>query len=179
MSLQKFDIKSNDKAGVIEEVKNYFEAKGYTLTHRDLEKPWGFYFYIDPAQTKKFAAEFFKDVELTGIDANQPLQPKVLVFEPGKRLSWQYHHRRAEIWRCLTDKVWVVSSPDDNETEPKTIKFGDVVNSTPGIRHRAGSTDGWGAVVEIWQHTDPKHLSDEEDIVRVEDDYGRSSPESS
>ena len=26
---------------------------------------------------------------------------------------------------------------------------------------------------EIWQHTDAKHPSDEDDIIRVQDDYGR------
>jgi len=28
-------------------------------------------------------------------------------------------------------------------------------------------------VAEIWQHTDPKHPSNEEDIVRLQDDFGR------
>jgi mannose-6-phosphate isomerase len=174
MSLQKLVIKSTDKAEVIEEVQSYLESKGYKLTEHDFERPWGFYFYIDPAQTKKFADEFFESVELTGINSNQPLQPKVLVFEPGQRLSWQYHHRRAEIWRCLTDDCWVMSSSDDSQPEPKTIMFGEIVNSTPGIRHRGGANDKWAAIAEIWQHTDPDHPSDENDIVRLQDDYGRN-----
>jgi hypothetical protein len=28
-------------------------------------------------------------------------------------------------------------------------------------------------VAEIWQHTDPNHPSDEDDIVRLQDDFGR------
>ena len=28
-------------------------------------------------------------------------------------------------------------------------------------------------VSEIWQHTDPNNPSDENDIVRISDDYGR------
>jgi hypothetical protein len=28
-------------------------------------------------------------------------------------------------------------------------------------------------VAEIWQHTDPENPSDEDDIVRVSDDFGR------
>jgi hypothetical protein len=28
-------------------------------------------------------------------------------------------------------------------------------------------------VAEIWQHTDPDHPSNEDDIVRVQDDFGR------
>jgi mannose-6-phosphate isomerase len=35
--------------------------------------------------------------------------------------------------------------------------------------------DQWGVVAEIWQHTDVTNLSDESDIVRLQDDFGRSS----
>jgi mannose-6-phosphate isomerase-like protein (cupin superfamily) len=166
------EIKSKDRAGAIEEVRKYFES--YKIVYQELDRPWGFFFYFEPAETQKFADEFFEDVELTGIDINLPLQPKVLVFEPRKRLSWQYHHRRAEIWRCITEGCWVMTSPDDNQPDAKQIKFGDVVNSTAGIRHRAGANKEWGAVAEIWQHTDPDNLSDEQDVVRLQDDYGRS-----
>jgi hypothetical protein len=33
--------------------------------------------------------------------------------------------------------------------------------------------EGWGVVAEFWQHTDPDYPSDEDDIVRVQDDYSR------
>jgi hypothetical protein len=32
---------------------------------------------------------------------------------------------------------------------------------------------GWGVLAEIWQHTDAGQPSDEDDIVRVQDDFGR------
>src|SRR5581483_6079192 len=111
--------------------------------------PWGFYFYFDPAQTAKFAKEFFDGVELKGIDTNLPLQPKVLVVEPQKRLSWQYHHRRAEIWRCITGNVLVSNGTSDEEPGAKLLKFGEIINNTNGTRHRLASTKEWGAVVEI------------------------------
>ncbi len=41
-----------------------------------------------------------------------------------------------------------------------------------GIR-LAGALDAWGRVAEIWQHEDENNLSDEDDIVRVQDDYAR------
>jgi len=28
-------------------------------------------------------------------------------------------------------------------------------------------------VAELWRHLDPQHPSDEEDIVRLQDDFGR------
>lgn len=172
--LQLLTIKASDKAQAVQEVSDYFLGKGFKIAHEiDLLRPWGFYFYFDRDQTRKFADEFFVGVELTGIDISLPLQPKVLVFEPGKRLSWQYHHRRAEIWRCITEKCWVMTSPTDEQTSPQIIKFGEVINSTAGMRHRAGADEKWGAVAEIWQHTDPSNPSNEEDVVRLQDDYGR------
>ncbi|HCM52102.1 TPA: phosphoheptose isomerase [Candidatus Saccharibacteria bacterium] len=171
--MQLLEIKSEDKLWAIQEVGQYFIKRGYKIIDIDVLRPWGFYFYFDRQQTKKFVDEFFAGVELKGIDTKLPLQPKVLVFEQGKRLSWQYHGRRAEIWRCITRNCWVMTSDTDMQSSPRTIKFGEVVNSTAGMRHRAGSTDGWGAVAEIWQHTDPSNPSNEEDVVRLQDDYGR------
>ena len=42
-----------------------------------------------------------------------------------------------------------------------------------GERHRLIGLVGWGILAEIWQHTDTAHPSDEDDIVRVQDDFGR------
>jgi hypothetical protein len=42
-----------------------------------------------------------------------------------------------------------------------------------GERHRLIGLDGWGIVAEIWQHTNAQQPSDEDDIVRVQDDFGR------
>jgi hypothetical protein len=42
-----------------------------------------------------------------------------------------------------------------------------------GERHRLVGLDQLGIVAELWQHLDPAHPSDEEDIVRLQDDFGR------
>lgn len=42
-----------------------------------------------------------------------------------------------------------------------------------GERHRLVGMDGWGLVAEVWIHTDKDKLSDEADIVRLQDDTGR------
>ena len=42
-----------------------------------------------------------------------------------------------------------------------------------GERHRLIGLEDYGIVAEIWQHTDSVH-SDEEDIVRVQDDFKRN-----
>jgi hypothetical protein len=42
-----------------------------------------------------------------------------------------------------------------------------------GERHRLIGLNEWGIIAEIWQHTDATHPSDEDDIVRLQDDFGR------
>jgi len=64
-------------------------------------------------------------------------------------------------------------SDDDNQSEVQTFKTGDLITIGRGQRHRLVGLDHWGVVAEIWQHTDKTNPSDEEDIVRLEDDYGR------
>lgn len=92
---------------------------------------------------------------------------------PHKRLSWQYHHRRAEIWRCIDGEVAVATSVTDQEDQKHVLKVGDKIKLAQGQRHRLVGLDGWGIVAEIWQHTDAANPSDEDDIIRLQDDFGR------
>lgn len=60
--------------------------------------------------------------------------------------------------------------------EPKeiqTLTQNEVVNLECGERHRLIGLNEWGIVAEIWQHTDALNHSNEDDIVRVQDDFGR------
>jgi mannose-6-phosphate isomerase-like protein (cupin superfamily) len=101
------------------------------------------------------------------------LSPKILVVAPNKRLSWQFHHRRAEIWKILSGVVGVKTSLTDEEGEIQELKPGTFIQMDKGERHRLIGLDSWGIVAEIWQHTDPENPSDEDDIVRLQDDFGR------
>ena len=103
----------------------------------------------------------------------EKLSPKFLVVAPQQRLSWQYHHRRAEIWRVLHGPVKVAISKSDEQGVPEPYNNGDIITLDKGDRHRLIGADGWGVVTEIWQHTDPQQPSDEDDIVRLQDDFGR------
>jgi hypothetical protein len=49
----------------------------------------------------------------------------------------------------------------------------EIVRLNQGQRHRLVGLNSWGMIAEIWQHTDINNPSDEEDIVRVQDDFGR------
>jgi len=67
----------------------------------------------------------------------------------------------------------VITSDSDTEGILKELGEGDLVRLAQGQRHRLVGLDSWGVLAEIWQHTDPSHPSDEEDIVRVQDDFGK------
>ena len=55
----------------------------------------------------------------------------------------------------------------------KIYKEGDQIVLQQGERHRLIGLDETSVVAEIWQHTDANHPSDEDDIIRVQDDFGR------
>ena len=42
-----------------------------------------------------------------------------------------------------------------------------------GERHRLVGLSDYAVIAEIWQHTDATNPSDEDDIVRLQDDFGR------
>jgi mannose-6-phosphate isomerase-like protein (cupin superfamily) len=169
----KFELKSKERKEVFSETELYLAGLNLTIVSSDFQRPWGGFFVIDEAQAKQFADLFFSDIDLTTLRISGKLSPKILIIEPGKRLSWQYHHRRAEIWRVLFGTVGVVTSLTDEEAAMNTLKLGQEIRLAQGQRHRLKGLTDWGVLAEIWQHTDALHPSDENDIVRVQDDFGR------
>ena len=53
------------------------------------------------------------------------------------------------------------------------LKVGDKIKLQQGERHRIIGLDDWGILAEIWQHSDVNNPSNEEDIIRLQDDFGR------
>ena len=101
------------------------------------------------------------------------LSPKILIVKPNARLSWQYHNRRAEIWQVCKGTAGIIKSDTDIENEIEVYNEGDQIVLQQGERHRLIGLDETSMVAEIWQHTDKENPSDEEDIKRVQDDFGR------
>jgi mannose-6-phosphate isomerase len=149
------------------------KEKGLDIIKEDKSRPWGGFYVIDETQAAQFANEFFPEEDFESLKISDKLSPKILMVAPGKRLSWQYHHRRAEIWRCIKGEVAVATSHYDEETEKHILQPGDKIKLQQGERHRLIGLSGWGIVAEIWQHTDAVNPSDEDDIVRLQDDFGR------
>lgn len=162
---------------LIAQLKNEVSNAGYNIVEENLTKPWGAYLRIDSSQADRFVSEFFPG--LTPVEARMgiegaELSPKFLAVKPGgERLSWQYHDRRAERWHFLTSGAYRRSKTDE-EGERIEVQAGEVVQFEKGERHRLeGSETGTVLVAEIWQHADVNYPSDEDDIVRLADDYQR------
>ncbi|MEX0686362.1 MAG: phosphoheptose isomerase [Balneolales bacterium] len=162
-----------NKLEVFREVQNWLENQEFILTKRDDTRPWGGFFYIDEGQSKKFISIFFPHLSLDDFRGFDKLSPKILLVAPEKRLSWQYHHRRSEIWKVVLGKAGVVVSDTEEETPLRTLDVGTVINLKQGQCHRLIGLDEWGIIAEIWQHTDSSNPSNEDDIVRLQDDFGR------
>ncbi len=161
------------RESVFESISKYLSDLGFIIASKDFNRPWGGFFVLDESQAEKFAQKFFDEVDFKSLKISDKLSPKILVVEPSKRLSWQYHHRRAEIWKLVAGTSGVAISNTDDQGDVQQMKLGEIVRLVQGQRHRLVGLDGWGMVAEIWQHTDARNPSDENDIVRLQDDFGR------
>jgi mannose-6-phosphate isomerase-like protein (cupin superfamily) len=91
---------------------------------------------------------------------------KRIVVRPGQRLSLQYHHHRAEHW-TIVEGVGEVTL----DAALLTLGQGEHVHIPLGARHRIrNQADKPLTFIEV-QVGD---VLDENDIVRIVDDYGRS-----
>jgi mannose-6-phosphate isomerase len=159
---------------VFNKVEKHLVENGFTIVDKDASRPWGGFFVIDEEQARRFSHIFFPTMEVVLSQMVGKLSPKFLLVEPGKRLSWQYHYRRSEIWKLVAGKAGVITSSSDEQGQVEQLPLNKVIQLPKGQRHRlVGLEESWGVVAEIWQHTDPLHPSDENDIVRLQDDFGR------
>jgi mannose-6-phosphate isomerase len=164
---------TTSRPDVFNQVQQFLDQQGFTVVSTDHSRPWGGFFVLEESQAPTFIQTFFPHLSLEDFAGYDKLSPKILVVAPAQRLSWQYHHRRAEIWKLIGGVAGVVISDTDEQTELQHLAIGDIVNLKCGERHRLVGTEGYGVVAEIWQHTDKNNPSDEDDIVRVQDDFGR------
>ncbi|MET3113881.1 mannose-6-phosphate isomerase [Pedobacter sp. CG_S7] len=164
---------SDQKNEIFNSIAQRLKIEGFNVVNVDNTRPWGGFFVIDEQQAQQFANVYFDGLNVEDLKISGKLSPKILVVAPEKRLSWQYHHRRAEIWQVVSGTVGIVTSDTDEEGKLQKLTPGNRITLQKGERHRLVGLQDWGIVSEIWQHTDPENPSDESDIVRVEDDFGR------
>ncbi len=88
---------------------------------------------------------------------------KIIAVKPGESLSLQYHEKREEFWRILSGEGEVVVGESI-----LPAKIGDEFFIQKGDRHRIAAGPSGIEVLEI-----SFGQFDENDIVRLEDKYGR------
>lgn len=109
-------------------------------------RPWGEYWVLEDAATHKV-----KHIEVN----------------PKGRLSYQYHHHRAEVWTVVSGIATVTLEGNVSE-----YKAGEVVLIPLGAKHRvANYQDEKLVIIEVQYGT----YFGEDDIIRIEDDYARKS----
>ena len=92
-------------------------------------------------------------------------QLKRITVAPGQKLSLQYHHNRAEHWVVTQGKAIVQIGDDEFETSPGEYRYIPL-----GEKHRLtniGDTELVLVEVQVGEYLG------EDDIVRIEDVYGR------
>ena len=157
----------------LNEIEDEIKGLGFEIIEKDFERPWGGFLVISEKQAQEFADKFFDGISVENIKIGGKLSPKILVVNPNSKLSWQYHHRRAEIWKVFKGEVGVSRSFDDNQNPLIKLVTGDQIRLKKRERHRLIGLSDFAVIAEMWQHSDPNNPSDENDIVRISDDYGR------
>lgn len=100
------------------------------------------------------------------LHTNELAQVKEISVKPGARLSYQTHEKRAEHWFITQGPALVTI---DGVT--KTMQTGESIDIGVGVAHRMAATESASVTfIEVQTGT----YFGEDDIVRLEDDFGRS-----
>lgn len=91
---------------------------------------------------------------------------KTLFVRAGESLSLQYHRTKEETLHLLSGRVRLEVGPSEKELRVVELSVGESIHLPPGTVHRLEALDD----VRILEVSTP-HL---EDVVRLEDRYGRA-----
>ncbi|MDQ5836905.1 MAG: phosphomannose isomerase type II C-terminal cupin domain [Acidobacteriota bacterium] len=121
------------------------EDKGSDNSPRFDRRPWG---------------------SFTVLDEGEGFKVKRIEVLPGKRLSYQRHARRAEHWMVVAGAARVTL--DGGET---LVRLGETADIPVGTAHRIENP---GADLLILIEIQRGDYLGEDDITRLEDDFGRT-----
>lgn len=95
---------------------------------------------------------------------NKPCTVKLIYVNQNSRLSLQYHNKRSEFWKVIKGTAMV-------ELDGRTMILteGETLTIPRQAKHRVGALDSGCVILEI-----SYGKFDENDIVRLEDDYKRA-----
>lgn len=111
----------------------------------DARRPWGSYAVVDDAPFHKV---------------------KRILVQPGQRLSYQRHERRAEHWYLVSGTAEVTI-----EGRILHLEAGDAVDIPKGAAHRVANP---GDELLVFVEVQTGDYFGEDDIQRLDDDYGRA-----
>ena len=103
----------------------------------------------------------------TVLDEADGFKVKRIEVLPGKRLSYQKHAQRAEHWMVV--KGTAVVTLDDREV---IVAVGQAIDIAVGAAHRV---ENRGAETLVFIEVQRGVYLGEDDIVRLQDDFGRAS----
>jgi mannose-6-phosphate isomerase-like protein (cupin superfamily) len=92
---------------------------------------------------------------------------KRITVEPGKRLSYQRHRHRGEHWFVVSGRGTVTLDGADHPVDPRTS-----IDIPAGAAHRVANS---GAEPLVFIEVQHGASFEENDIERLEDDYGRAA----
>lgn len=122
---------------------------------------------IDP----EFLASCYREERpwgaFTNLHEQQGFKVKLIEVKPGAALSLQYHHKRAEHWLVLDGHALVQIENEELNTQAQEYRF-----IPQGAQHRL--TNQGDSVLQLLEVQAGEYLG-EDDIVRLEDNYGRNS----
>jgi mannose-6-phosphate isomerase len=101
----------------------------------------------------------------TVLDEADGFKVKRIEVLPGKRLSYQKHAQRAEHWVVVQGMAKVTL--DDHDIE---VKMGEAIDIAIGAAHRVENP---GAETLVFIEVQRGDYLGEDDIVRLQDDFGR------
>ena len=97
---------------------------------------------------------------------DENVKVKRITVDPNQRLSYQYHHKRSEVWTVVSGMLTIILD-DEKLFRGK----GQSVRIRQGDRHRAWNETNKPVVfIEVQTGT----YFGEDDIIRIEDDYKRN-----
>ena|SRR3989440_6271419 len=102
----------------------------------------------------------------TVLDEGEGFKVKRIEVLPGKRLSYQRHARRAEHWVVVAGAARVTL--DGGE---RVVRLGEAVDIPVGSAHRVENP---GADLLVFIEVQRGDYLGEDDITRLEDDFGRA-----
>lgn len=91
---------------------------------------------------------------------------KKVSVSPRQRLSYQFHHHRQEHWLVVEGVATITL-----EGEVHVLEVGQTIDIPLGAKHRIANTGAIPMTIIEIQRGD---YVGEDDIVRIEDDFGRS-----